>query len=100
MWTEWYWIGSLEAFADMCRLRCQPDTQYESQLVANQIDELMFERFLISWSELLGKSKQGSRRIYNSEDEIYSQAISKSIRPMTDDQRNRAVEIAKNNQIQ
>ncbi|WP_370656515.1 FAD-dependent thymidylate synthase, partial [Klebsiella pneumoniae] len=24
MMTEWYWSGSLDAFADMCGLRCKP----------------------------------------------------------------------------
>lgn len=39
--TEWYWSGSLDAFADMCRLRIQEDTQYESRVVANQVYDLM-----------------------------------------------------------
>jgi thymidylate synthase (FAD) len=52
MMTEWYWSGSLDAFADMCALRCKPDTQYESQLVANQIDEMMSEKFPVSWEAL------------------------------------------------
>ena len=26
MMTEWYWSGSLDAFASMCHLRCKPDT--------------------------------------------------------------------------
>ncbi len=34
--TEWYWSGSLDAFADMARLRCKEDTQYESRVVADQ----------------------------------------------------------------
>ena len=52
MMTEWYWSGSLDAFADMCALRCKPDTQYESQLVANQIDDVMSEKFPVSWEAL------------------------------------------------
>jgi thymidylate synthase (FAD) len=32
--TEWWWSGSLDAFADMCRLRITPDTQYETRQVA------------------------------------------------------------------
>ena len=52
MMTEWYWSGSLDAFADMCALRCKPDTQYESQLVANQIDEVMSQKFPVSWEAL------------------------------------------------
>ena len=39
--TEWYWSGSLDAFADMCRLRCKEDTQYESRLVADQVSTIM-----------------------------------------------------------
>jgi len=50
--TEWIWSGSLDAFADMCNLRCKPDTQYESQLVANQIDDKMMELFPVSWEAL------------------------------------------------
>lgn len=52
MMTEWYWSGSLDAFADMCALRCKPDTQYESQLVANQIDDVMSQKFPMSWEAL------------------------------------------------
>ena len=52
MMTEWYWSGSLDAFADMCALRCKPDTQYESRLVANQIDDVMSEKFPVSWEAL------------------------------------------------
>ena len=51
--TEWYWSGSLDAFADMCRLRCKEDTQYESRLVADQISEEMAELFPVSWAALM-----------------------------------------------
>jgi thymidylate synthase (FAD) len=53
MMTEWYWSGSLDAFADMCRLRLKEDTQYESRLVAQQIDTQMQELFPASWEELV-----------------------------------------------
>ena len=52
MYTEWYWSGSLDAFANMCNLRCKPDTQEETRLIANQISEQMLEKFPVSWSEL------------------------------------------------
>ena len=52
MMTEWYWSGSLDAFADVCNLRCKSDTQYESQLVANQIDKEMAKLFPVSWVAL------------------------------------------------
>jgi thymidylate synthase (FAD) len=52
--TEWWWSGSLDAFADMCNLRCKPDTQYETRLVANQISDKMRELFPVSWQALRG----------------------------------------------
>ena len=52
MMTEWYWSGSLDAFADMCKLRCAPDTQYETQLVAWDIYYHMKEFFPVSWEAL------------------------------------------------
>jgi thymidylate synthase (FAD) len=50
--TEWYWSGSLDAFADMCRLRCASDTQAETRIVADQISEKMSELFPVSWKAL------------------------------------------------
>lgn len=50
--TEWYWSGSLDAFAAMCNLRCKDDTQYETRIVANQISEEMVKLFPVSWSAL------------------------------------------------
>ena len=52
MMTEWYWSGSLDAFASMCHLRCKPDTQLETRLVAEQIDDKMMELFPVSWEAL------------------------------------------------
>ena len=37
MYTEWYWSGSLDAWADMCNLRTKSDTQYETQYIAKNI---------------------------------------------------------------
>lgn len=53
--TEWYWSGSLDAFADMCRLRCASDTQYETRVVADQINTEMFKLFPVSWDALMGE---------------------------------------------
>jgi thymidylate synthase (FAD) len=52
MMTEWYWSGSLDAFSDMCLLRCASDTQAETQEVANQISHKMHELFTVSWMAL------------------------------------------------
>jgi len=51
--TEWYWSGSLDAFADMCNLRCKTDTQAETREVAWQIYHHMEELFPISWDALM-----------------------------------------------
>ena len=51
--TEWYWSGSLDAFADMCRLRCKEDTQYESRLVAEQVSTIMQDLYPVSWAALM-----------------------------------------------
>jgi thymidylate synthase (FAD) len=55
--TEWYWSGSLDAFANMCILRLKSDTQYESRLVAQQISEKMAELFPVSWKALVGEGE-------------------------------------------
>ena len=52
MMTEWYWSGSLYAFAKMCSLRLKPDAQYETRLVAEQIEDKMTELFPESWTAL------------------------------------------------
>jgi thymidylate synthase (FAD) len=51
--TEWYWSGSLDAFAGMCRLRLPSDTQQETRVVAQQISEKMSELFPVSWAALV-----------------------------------------------
>jgi thymidylate synthase (FAD) len=50
--TEWYWSGSLHAFARVCNLRCKKDTQKETRDIANQIDEIAREHFPVSWKYL------------------------------------------------
>ena len=52
MMTEWYWTGSLMAFARVCKLRCKPDAQLETRVVADQINELSGVVAPISWKEL------------------------------------------------
>ena len=52
MMTEWYWSGTVYAFARVCNLRCKPDTQRETQEVANEIDMLAREAFPHSWKHL------------------------------------------------
>jgi thymidylate synthase (FAD) len=50
--TEWYWSGSLDAFADMCNLRTKLDTQCETRDLAFQIDAEMLSLYPVSWFAL------------------------------------------------
>ena len=52
LYTEWYWSGTLIAFARVCNLRCKPDTQFETQQIANMIDSISKEQFPVSWKAL------------------------------------------------
>ena len=52
MMTEWYWSGTLYAFARVCNLRCAQDAQYETRIVANLINDECEKLFPISWTEL------------------------------------------------
>jgi thymidylate synthase (FAD) len=51
--TEWWWSGSLDALARMCKLRCATDTQYETRVVADQISRVMGDLFPVSWGALM-----------------------------------------------
>ena len=59
MMTEWYWSGSLDAFADMCKLRCADDTQAETREVAELIAGQMYELFPVSWESLAEGNYEG-----------------------------------------
>ena len=54
--TEWFWSGSLDAFADMCILRCAKDAQVETKMVADQISDHMERLFPVSWKELMNET--------------------------------------------
>jgi thymidylate synthase (FAD) len=53
--TEWYWSGSLDALADMCNLRCTSDTQLETKIIADNIDNTMRGLYPVSWKSLRGE---------------------------------------------
>lgn len=53
MYTEWYWTGSLIAFARVCKLRLKPDTQKETREIAEQINTIAQGLFPISWESLI-----------------------------------------------
>jgi len=50
--TEWYWSGTLGAFAKMCNLRCKEDTQLETRIVGNEVSNIMSIYFPVSWEAL------------------------------------------------
>jgi len=55
MITEWYWTGSLAAFARVCILRLSEDSQDETRQVAQKISNFILELFPVSWKYLLEK---------------------------------------------
>jgi len=50
MMTEWYWTGSLAAFARVVKQRISSDAQLECQIVAQKIDQLVANTDQISYS--------------------------------------------------
>lgn len=51
--TEWVWSGTLGAWGDMCRLRLDPHSQYETRIVAEKISDVMKDLYPESWKALL-----------------------------------------------
>lgn len=54
MYTEWYWSGSLMAFARVCKQRCTSDTQAETADIADMIEDEVMENFPHSYAALQG----------------------------------------------
>ena len=52
MMTEWYWSGTLYAFARVCNLRCSSDAQIETKEIADKIAWKAARNFPISWKAL------------------------------------------------
>lgn len=50
--TEWYWSGSLFAFARVCKQRLDPHAQEETREVARAIDKECEDLYPVSWSAL------------------------------------------------
>lgn len=51
--TNWYWTGSLQAFARVCNLRLDSHSQKETQEIAKLISEIMNKLYPISWKYLV-----------------------------------------------
>jgi len=52
MYTEWYWSGSLYAFARICNQRLGEGAQKEAGIIAQEISEHCEELFPVSWKAL------------------------------------------------
>ena len=50
--TQWYWTGSLAAWARLCELRISDHAQAETRMVAQQVSDALVDLFPISWREL------------------------------------------------
>jgi thymidylate synthase (FAD) len=53
MMTEWYWSGSLYAFARVCHLRLAKEAQAETRIVAENICRVCSEVFPNAWDALM-----------------------------------------------
>ena len=53
MMTEWYWTGSLYAFARVCSLRLEKTAQKETQMVVSDISKQAQQAFPTSWKYLM-----------------------------------------------
>ena len=53
MYTEWYWTGSLAAYARMCKQRLDSHAQEETRDVAKEISNIIEPMFPYSWSVLI-----------------------------------------------
>ncbi len=50
--TQWYWSGTLGAWASMYNLRAKPDAQAETRMIAEQAGEIIEPLFPVSWGAL------------------------------------------------
>ncbi len=56
MYTEWYWSGTLGAWADMYKLRADAHAQKETQEIAVQCGKIIEPLFPVSWVALIGEN--------------------------------------------
>jgi thymidylate synthase (FAD) len=58
MYTEWYWSGSLYAFARVCNQRLDSTSQKETQYIADLISQECARYFKHSWKQLTGEERR------------------------------------------
>ena len=51
-YTEWWWTGSLAAYARVCKLRSDSHAQWEIQQYATAFSDIISPLFRVSWSAL------------------------------------------------
>lgn len=56
-YTEWYWSGTLGAWADMYNLRAESSSQRETQEIARQAGNIISKLFPVSWEALTKEVK-------------------------------------------
>lgn len=56
--TEWYWTGSLAAYARFYQQRSDPHAQAEIRVYAEAINEILADLFPISWNALTNNAKE------------------------------------------
>ena len=61
VYTEFYWTGSLSAFARVYNLRSKPDAQYESREIAEGLHESVCGIAPYSWLALTGRTRGDER---------------------------------------
>lgn len=52
MMTEWFWSGSLQAFARICNQRLDNHSQEETRTIAQMIQDQAISKFPVSWLAL------------------------------------------------
>ncbi len=55
MYTEWYWTGSLAAYARVCKQRLDPHAQKETRDIAEMISKIIEPLFPVCWRKLIGE---------------------------------------------
>lgn len=55
MYTEWYWSGTLGAWADMYNLRIDAHAQKETQEIAKMCGDIIAPKFPVAWEALTGE---------------------------------------------
>ena len=67
MYTEWYWTGSLAAYARFYKQRIDEHAQWEIRQYAEAISKIIEPLFPVSWKQLINDIDISSINIKNEE---------------------------------